>query len=92
MHQTGIVNSHEILVMPTQALKTGEEEFAVSFAIPVDTKGVIHIFGRQSNDLRKMENSKIDVGNEKYGIVGGEALTIFDDVLCQQIEFLCVVK
>ena len=80
MHQTGIVNSHEILVMPTQALKPGEEEFAVSFAIPVDTKGVVHIFGRQSNDLRKMENNKIDVGNEKYGVVGGEALTIFDNV------------
>jgi 4-hydroxybutyryl-CoA dehydratase/vinylacetyl-CoA-Delta-isomerase len=63
MHQTGIVNSHEILVMPTQALKAGEEEFAVSFAIPVDTKGVVHIFGRQSNDLRKMVNNKIDLGN-----------------------------
>lgn len=99
MHQTGIVNSHEILVMPTQALKTGEEEFAVSFAIPVDTKGVIHIFGRQSNDLRKMENSKIDVGNEKYGIVGGEALTIFDDVfvptdrifMCGETDFVSML-
>jgi len=53
MHQTGIVNSHEILVMPTQALQKGDEEFAVSFAIPVDVKGIIHIFGRQSNDLKK---------------------------------------
>ncbi|MDY6821295.1 MAG: 4-hydroxyphenylacetate 3-hydroxylase family protein [Deferribacterota bacterium] len=80
MHQTGIVNSHEILVMPTQALKEGDKDYAVSIAIPVDAKGVIHIFGRQTNDLRRYQENNIDVGNKKYGVVGGEALTIFDNV------------
>lgn len=80
VHQTGIVNSHEILVMPTVALKEDEKEYAVCFATPVDTEGVIHVFGRQTNDTRRLEGKKIDVGNYKYGIVGGEALTIFDDV------------
>lgn len=77
-HQTGMTNSHEVLVMPTVAMKEGEEEYAVSFAVPTDTKGIIMIVGRQSCDTRKMECSCMDVGNCEYG--GMEALVIFDDV------------
>ncbi len=78
-HQTGAVNAHEILVMPTAALKSGEEDYAVAFAIPIDSKGITQIFGRQTNDMRKEENS-FDAGNTKFGVVGGESLIIFDDV------------
>lgn len=77
-HQTGITNSHEVIVMPTVAMKEGEEDWAVSFAVPVDTKGIFMIIGRQSCDTRKLEGSKIDVGNCEYG--GMEALVIFEDV------------
>ncbi|MCL2674257.1 MAG: 4-hydroxyphenylacetate 3-hydroxylase family protein [Defluviitaleaceae bacterium] len=77
-HQTGITNSHEIIVMPTMSMKPGEEDWAVSFAVPVDTKGILMIVGRQSCDTRKLEGSDIDVGNCEYG--GMEALVIFDDV------------
>ena len=41
--------------------------------------GVMHIFGRQSNDTRKCE-CLMDQGNADYGCVGGEALIIFDKV------------
>ena len=47
---TGMVNSHEMLIMPTMGMKPGEEEYAVCCALPVDAPGVIHIFGRQTND------------------------------------------
>ncbi len=77
-HQTGICNSHEVLVMPTIALTFEDKDYAISFSVPVDTKGIIMIIGRQSCDTRKLENSPIDVGNSKYG--GVEALTIFDNV------------
>lgn len=77
-HQTGICNSHEILVMPTIALKKGEESYAVSFAIPTDTKGITIIIGRQSCDTRKLEGGCFDQGNCKYG--GVEGLVIFEDV------------
>jgi len=77
-HQTGITNSHEVIVMPTIAMKEGEEDWAVSFALPVDTKGIFMIIGRQSCDTRKLEGSKMDVGNCEYG--GMEALVIFDNV------------
>ncbi|MFW6036186.1 MAG: 4-hydroxyphenylacetate 3-hydroxylase family protein [Halothermotrichaceae bacterium] len=79
-HHTGVVNSHEMLVMPTLNMKKVDKDYAVSFAIPVDTEGVKHIFGRQTNDRRRTEEGDIDTGNDKYGIVGGEALTVFDDV------------
>jgi len=78
VHQTGITNSHEVIVMPTVAMKPGEEDYAVSFAVPVDTKGVFMIIGRQSCDTRKLEGSCMDVGNSEFG--GMEALVIFDNV------------
>ena len=36
LHQTGAANSHQILVMPGQMLRPGEEDFAVACAMPVD--------------------------------------------------------
>ena len=78
MHQTGALNSHEIIVMPTQSMKPEDQDYAVSFAVPMDTKGIYMIIGRQSCDTRKLENSDMDVGNAEFG--GVEALTVFDDV------------
>ena len=77
-HQTGIVNSHEVLVMPTIAMGPDDKDYAVSFAVPLDSEGLIMVVGRQSCDTRKTENSSLDVGNDVYG--GMEALTVFDNV------------
>ena len=77
-HQTGICNSQEVLVMPTIALTPEDKDYAISFAVPVDAEGVFMIVGRQSCDTRKLEGSKIDVGNSEFG--GMEALTVFDNV------------
>jgi len=93
-HQTGAVNSHEILVMPTMALREGDEDYAITCAVPLNAKGVILIFGRQTNDERKAE-SKMDSGNPDFGMVGGEALIVFDQVfvpwdrvfMCGEIDF-----
>lgn len=77
-HQTGITNSHEILVMPTQTMREADKDYAVAFAIPSDAEGIYIIIGRQSCDTRKMEGSSMDVGNPEFG--GMEALIVFDDV------------
>lgn len=78
-HQTGMVNSHEVIVMPTVAMSEDEKEYAVSFAVPADAEGILMIYGRQSCDTRKLEeNADIDVGNKVYG--GHEVLVIFNDV------------
>ncbi|KIO45434.1 4-hydroxyphenylacetate 3-hydroxylase family protein [Sanguibacteroides justesenii] len=93
-HQTGAVNSHEYLIMPTVAMKENDKDYAVSFAVPSDAEGVFMIYGRQSCDTRKMEkNADIDLGNSQFG--GHEALVIFDDVfvpnerifMCKEYDF-----
>jgi len=90
-HQTGSLSSHELIVLPTRALKKGEEEFAVAFAIPADTEGVIHVVGRSSLDTREMDGC--DCGNIRYSKYA--PTVIFDDVfvpwdrvfLCGEVEF-----
>lgn len=78
-HQTGVVNSHEIMVMPTIAMREEDKDYAVSFAVPADAEGIFMIYGRQSCDTRKLEDgADIDLGNSTYG--GHEALVIFDNV------------
>ena len=77
-HQTGIVNSHEVLCMPTIAMNPEDKDYALSFSVPTDTDGITIIFGRQSCDTRKLEGGDIDVGNSQFG--GHEALVIFDHV------------
>ena len=77
-HQTGVLNSHEVIVMPTISMGPDDKDYAVSFAVPMDTKGLFMVIGRQSCDTRKCEGSEMDVGNAEFG--GVEALTIFDDV------------
>lgn len=77
-HQTGMVNSHEVIIMPTQSMGPEDRDYAVSFAVPTDTKGIFMIVGRQSCDTRKLENSELDVGNSEFG--GMEALVVFDHV------------
>ncbi|MCR9011386.1 4-hydroxyphenylacetate 3-hydroxylase family protein [Gabonibacter chumensis] len=93
-HQTGAVNSHEHLIMPTVAMKEDDKDYAVSFAVPSDAEGVFMIYGRQSCDTRKMEkNADMDLGNSQFG--GHEALVIFEDVfvpnervfMCKEYDF-----
>jgi 4-hydroxybutyryl-CoA dehydratase/vinylacetyl-CoA-Delta-isomerase len=77
-HQTGALNSHEIIVMPTIAMKPEDADYAVAFAVPMDTEGIFMVIGRQSCDTRKLEGTELDVGNSEFG--GVEALVVFDDV------------
>ena len=77
-HQTGALNSHEIIIMPTQAMGEADKDYAVSFAVPIDADGIFMIIGRQSCDARKLEGGTIDVGNAEFG--GVEALVVFDNV------------
>ena len=78
-HQTGCINSHWHIIMPTQAMREGDKDYAVSFATPTDAEGIYMIYGRQSCDTRKMEDgADVDLGNAKFG--GQEALVVFDNV------------
>ncbi|HMM19306.1 MAG TPA: 4-hydroxyphenylacetate 3-hydroxylase family protein [Selenomonadales bacterium] len=88
-HQTGMVNSHEMLILPTTNLGPEDKDYAVACAIPVDAPGVVHIFGRQTNDGRRLQGD-IDTGNAEYAIVGGETLTVLNDVFVPwERVFMC---
>ena len=90
-HQTGSLSSHELIVLPTRAMRKGEEEFAVAFAIPSDTKGVIHVVGRSSMDTRELDGC--DCGNQRYSkyaptIIYDNVFVPWDRVfLCGEWEF-----
>lgn len=87
-HQTGAVNSHEVIVMPTISMREDDKDYAVSFALPSDAKGITYIMGRQSCDTRKLEEGKIDRGNAVFG--GHEALIVFDNVFVPwERVFMC---
>jgi 4-hydroxybutyryl-CoA dehydratase/vinylacetyl-CoA-Delta-isomerase len=77
-HQTGMLNSHEIIVMPTLGMRAGEENWTICFAVPANAPGIRFIYGRQTSDTRKLEGSSLDVGNPTFG--GQEVMTVFEDV------------
>ena len=77
-HQTGCINSHWIMVMPTMRLRQEDKEYAIVGVVPADAKGITYIYGRQSCDTRSMEVGDLDAGNAKFS--GQEAMIIFDNV------------
>ena len=79
-HQTGAVNSHEHLIMPTLTMRNEEKNYTICCAIPADHERITYYYGRQSCDLRKLdvtEEGEVDCGN-LFG--GQECLIIFDDI------------
>jgi len=77
-HQTGCINSHWIILMPTVRLTEADKDYAIVAAIPADAPGITYIYGRQSCDTRSMEEGNLDSGNAQYA--GQEAMIILDEV------------
>ena len=77
-HQTGCINSHWFIIMPTIRLTEKDKDYGIVGAIPVDAPGITYIYGRQSCDTRSMEDGDIDAGNAQFS--GQEAMIILDNV------------
>ncbi len=77
-HQTGCINSHWIVVMPTMRLGAADRDYAIVCAVPVDHPGLRFVVGRQSCDTRALEGGSVDVGNARFS--GQEALILIDNV------------
>jgi 4-hydroxybutyryl-CoA dehydratase/vinylacetyl-CoA-Delta-isomerase len=78
MHQTGCINSHWLIVMPTLRLGDKDGAYAICGAVPAHAEGITYIYGRQANDTRCLEPGSIDQGNARFG--GQEAMIVFEDV------------
>lgn len=77
-HQTGALNSHWLLIMPTQRMSEADRDHAVVAAVPVDAPGITYVYGRQASDERA-RGGDIDAGNACYA--GQEVMVILDDVV-----------
>lgn len=77
-HQTGCLNSHWLVVMPTIRLGPADRDYAIVGAIPVEAPGITYVYGRQSCDTRSTEPDDLDQGNARFA--GQEALIIFEEV------------
>jgi len=78
MHQTGAVNSHWLIVMPTMRMTEADKEWSVVGAVRVDAPGLTYIVGRQTNDTRIVDGGAMDAGNAQFA--GQESLIVFDEV------------
>jgi 4-hydroxybutyryl-CoA dehydratase/vinylacetyl-CoA-Delta-isomerase len=85
-HQTGSLSSHEIICLPTRAMRKGDEDYAVAIAVPQDAPGLIHVVGRSSLDTREIDGC--DLGNFRYSKYC--PTLIFNDVFVpKERVFLC---
>jgi len=78
MHQTGAVNSHWLIFMPTMRMTDADKDWAVVGAVRVDAPGLTYIVGRQTNDTRIVDGGSMDAGNAQFA--GQESLIVFEDV------------
>jgi 4-hydroxybutyryl-CoA dehydratase/vinylacetyl-CoA-Delta-isomerase len=78
MHQTGAVNSHWLIFMPTMRMSEADRDWAVVGAVRVDSPGLTYIVGRQTNDTRAVDGGALDAGNAQFA--GQESLIVFDNV------------
>jgi 4-hydroxybutyryl-CoA dehydratase/vinylacetyl-CoA-Delta-isomerase len=75
LHITGASLGHELMVIPTKAMKPGEDAYAIACAVPVNTAGVKVVnttFAPRHEDLRSFPLSA--------RIHMPEGFVIFDDV------------
>ncbi len=76
---SGAAISHEIVVTPCTTLRAEDEQYAVSFAVPSDAPGIIHVAEAPAPNMRRLVGQEMDYGNARYG-VHGSTHVIFDDV------------
>jgi 4-hydroxybutyryl-CoA dehydratase/vinylacetyl-CoA-Delta-isomerase len=78
MHQTGAINSHWLIVMPTMRMTQADRDWSVVGALRVDAPGLTYVVGRQTNDTRIVDGGAMDAGNAQFA--GQESLIVFENV------------
>ena len=75
-HTSVSVNANELIVLPTRAMSEADSDYAVAFAIPVDTPGLtlvvspyLAVDGKRAEEFPLSANRKM-----------ADTLTLFDDV------------
>ncbi|MFO7839652.1 MAG: 4-hydroxyphenylacetate 3-hydroxylase N-terminal domain-containing protein [Desulfosalsimonadaceae bacterium] len=86
---SGAAIAEEIVVVPCTALRAKDQAYAVSFAVPSDAQGVLHVAEAPAPTMRRLVGEAMDYGNARYG-VHGSTHVIFDDVFIPRERiFMC---
>ncbi len=86
LHTTFAAGVHQMVVVPCRALGEEDKDFAVSFAVPIDTKG-IKLIARPSPGPERPVTMESPLSCKFLGV---ECLTIFDDVFVPEERiFMC---
>jgi 4-hydroxybutyryl-CoA dehydratase/vinylacetyl-CoA-Delta-isomerase len=85
IHITGAAYCNDILVLPCRAMTKDDADYAISFAIPANTKGI-----RQVCRPFRSHLSALEFPNTRPVRVHTDSLIVFDDVLIPwERVFLC---
>ena len=77
---SGAFASHELVVLPQSSHSEGEEDYAVAFAIPVDTKGITYICQYSPYSAERDQADDIyELGNPVFG-QRETSMVVFDNV------------
>ncbi|MDH7480306.1 MAG: 4-hydroxyphenylacetate 3-hydroxylase N-terminal domain-containing protein, partial [Syntrophomonadaceae bacterium] len=88
-HQSGAAIAHENIVVPTTTMGPQEKNYAVAFAIPSNSPGIIHIAEAPAPNARRFSGEEMDFGNYRYG-VHGSTLVVFNNVFVpRERVFMC---
>ncbi len=84
-HTTGAPVAHEVIVIPTRALRAGDQDYAVAFAVPPDTLGLKMIC--RAGALAQADSLDAPMSG-RFSLV--ETLTVFEDVFIPwERVFMC---
>lgn len=86
LHTTYGAAAHEVVAVPCRALGEDDRDFAVSFAVPIDTKGV-KLIARPSPGPAREGGMESPISSRFIGV---ECLTVFDEVFVpEERVFMC---
>ena len=75
MHTSCTTNVDELIVLPTRAMSDGDTDYAVAFAVPVDTPGVKLVASPYGASPKSEFDAPLSADRKMM-----ETITIFDDV------------
>ena len=85
IHISGAAYSNELFVIPSRAMSEADKDYAVAFAIPVDTKGIRQVCRPFHSHITPLE-----FPNNRPVRVHTDSLIVFDDVFVPwERVFLC---
>jgi aromatic ring hydroxylase len=85
MHTTSSPNTNEVIVLPTRAMTAADGDYALAFALPLDTPGIKLVVSPWGGTPRR--EFEAPISSERKLL---ETVTIFDDVFVPNDRvFLC---